>query len=77
MFNRNGGEKVMDFQIFFLKENTRIYDRAELMTFLSSNPNITPPNLKENTSKKEYIYYHQTLNFEAKLYNFSYDSQDK
>ena len=53
----------MDFQIFFLKENSRIYDRAELMTFLASNPNITPPNLKENVSKREYIFYHQTLNF--------------
>lgn len=57
----------MDFQIFFLKENSRIYDRAELMTLLSANPNITPPNQHENVGKWEYIYYHQTLNFEAKF----------
>lgn len=57
----------MDFQIFFLKENSRIYDRAELMTFLASNPNITPPNLNENIGKREYVFYHQTLNFEAKF----------
>ncbi|MCR5113676.1 MAG: hypothetical protein K6A63_07050 [Acholeplasmatales bacterium] len=57
----------MDFQIFFLKENSRIYDTAELMTFLSSNSNITPPNAGDGIGKREYIYYHQTLNFEAKF----------
>lgn len=56
----------MEFKIFFLKENTRIYSQSDLITFLQSNPNITLE--KENSyGRREFVYHHHILNFEAKF----------
>ena len=58
----------MDFRFYFLKEGTRIYEKTDLITLLTANPNITPP--LEDDSKigsKVFVYHHQVLNFEARF----------
>ena len=55
----------MDFRFYFLKEGTRIYEKTELITFLSANPNITPSDT--NNRNMIFQYHHNTLNFEAKF----------
>ena len=57
--------KIPEFSFYFLKEQTRNYDKTELITLLTSNPNVSGP-LDEN-NKKIYVYHHPLLNFEAKF----------
>lgn len=53
-----------NFRIYFLKKETRVYEKTDLITLLTSNPNISAP---EDISRfpKIYKYKHQTLDFEA------------
>ena len=57
----------MDFRFYFLKEGTRIYKKTELITFLSANPNITPPEKTDSYGNRVFLYHHPVLNFEAKF----------
>lgn len=54
----------MDFRFYFLKEDTRIYDKSDLMTYLQSNPSIT---LEKRLDDRIYTYHHPILNFEARF----------
>lgn len=55
----------MNFQLFFLKEGSRYYEKADLITLLSSNSNITSPDLKDSFGKRVYRYHHTVLDFSA------------
>ncbi len=55
----------MEFRLFFLQEKSRTYDKPELITLLTSNPNITPPDSRQIYGDKVYTYHHNVLNFEA------------
>lgn len=55
----------MNFQLFFLKEGTRAYEKSDLITLLKSNPNIIAPEQEETAGKKVYKYHHPVLNFDA------------
>ena len=55
----------MNFQLFFLKEGTRAYEKSDLITLLKSNPNIIAPEQEETVGKKIYKYHHPVLNFDA------------
>ncbi len=57
----------MDFQLYFLKEGTRVYEKADLITLLSATPNITVPEMTKNSGKYVFIYRHSVLDFEAKI----------
>ena len=58
----------MDFQIFFLKEGTRVYEKADLITLLSATPNSTIPDMTKNTTGKfVFTYRHSVLDFEARF----------
>ena len=57
----------MDFQIFFLKEGTRVYEKADLITLLSATPNITAPEMQKNNGKYIFTYRHSVLDFEARI----------
>jgi len=58
----------VDFQIFFLKEGTRVYEKADLITLLSATPNITIPDMTKNTTGKfVFTYRHSVLDFEARF----------
>ena len=41
----------MDFQLYFLKEGTRVYEKADLITLLSATPNIKTPDMNAKTGK--------------------------
>ncbi len=55
----------MDFAYYFLKEGTSNYVKTELITFLTSNPNITPPDPNSDELDRVYTYKHPVLGFEA------------
>ncbi|MBR6071747.1 MAG: hypothetical protein IKP77_02805 [Acholeplasmatales bacterium] len=57
----------MDFQLYFLKEGTRVYEKADLITLLSATPNITAPEMNNKTGKYVFTYRHTVLDFEAKI----------
>ena len=54
----------MDFRFYFLKENNRIYEKTDLITYFQANPNIT---MEKKLDDRIFIYYHPILNFEAKF----------
>ena len=57
----------MDFQIYFLKDGTRVYEKADLITLLSATPNITVPDMKKTNGKYVFVYRHSVLDFEARF----------
>ncbi len=57
----------MDFQLYFLKEGTRVYEKADLITLLSATPNIKTPDMNAKTGKYVFTYRHTVLDFEARI----------
>lgn len=55
----------MDFAYYFLKEGTSNYIKTELITLLTSNPNIIPPDPNSDELDRVYTYKHPILGFEA------------
>lgn len=58
------GSVMPKFKIYFLKEETREYPKSDLITFITSNPNVTQT-LGNDTNQRIYTYHHSVLNFEA------------
>jgi hypothetical protein len=54
----------MKFRYYFFKENTRTYDKAELLTYLEAQPYVT---LKTDGDIKKAYYNNTVLNFNALL----------
>lgn len=54
----------MDFRFYFLKENDRIYDKADLYNFFQSNQNFS---FDKKLDDRIYTFHHPILNFEAKF----------
>lgn len=54
----------MDFRFYFLKEGTRIYDRSELINFLSSNPYIS---MEKRLDDRIFTYHHPILDFDCRF----------
>lgn len=52
----------MLFRFYYLKENTRVFDRTELLTFFQANPNVV---IEKKNEDRLFIYNHPTLNFKA------------
>ena len=54
----------MDFRLYFLKEDTRIYDKSDMITYFQANPNIVMENQNDN---RIFTFHHPILNFEARF----------
>lgn len=52
----------MLFRFFYLKEDSRVFDRTELLTFFQANPNIVA---KKDGNDRNFLFHHPVLNFEA------------
>lgn len=52
----------MLFRFYYLKENTRVFDRTDLLTFFQANPNIV---MDKKNEDRIFTYHHPVLNFEA------------
>ena len=52
----------MLFRFYYLKENTRVFDRTDLLTFFQANPNVV---IEKKNDDRLFIYHHPTLNFES------------
>ncbi len=54
----------MQFKFYYLKEESRVFDRTELLTFFQANSNISIENVGLD---RHYIYHHPILNFDARF----------